>query len=604
MNKSLKSISILSLTAMLLMSMALAIKPTHAGGTVLYVDPASNIFYTDTTHVGDEFTVFIKVANVTDMFAYEFKISWDNTTLLGLSATRPSGHFLEPVIDPANYFVPVWTKKSLDATHQYWHLGYTLLAPETGKSGSGVLVELRFRILKDPPWKGMVSSALDLFDTKLSNTVPEPIPHTPVDGVFEFHWKAPTTKPYLSVVPATKTIPAGPPIVGTADAFFTVDIWINNVDANWWLIASEFKLAYNDTLINFTSIAVAPWLDAFGDIYMVPPIKGHRGDGLAYIHTAVVLLPHDYPPSEWWWPISGSGALVTITFEVIHQEALPWSDQTPLDLYDIKFSDINAEPVPQNPAQDGLVKIEGYIVGRMIDLYVCNYPAPYGGQGPNKPSDMFWPQKEVCLCANVTYNLWPVQNKVVSFEVHDPQGNLVTILTAVSDKNGVACTSYRIPWPCENPEDLFGIWTITATVDIACTVVNDTLSFHFDYLVRWVNVTTDKTAYAHGEYIKVTVDYESYAIQHYNVTLTTVIHDELNYPFDSDYLQVTIGDLDVEKWCQYTQYSNNFTLFIPKWAAAGIAKIYVNAFTDWPWAGGYALVPTYTPPPQVIIKPE
>jgi len=165
-------------------------------------------------------------------------------------------------------------------------------------------------------------------------------------------------------------------------------------------------------------------------------VLGTVGD-LAYVNTAVLLLPHSAPPPVWNNPISGTGHLVKLTFKVIYQEAFPWIATSPLDLYETIFADRNGAEVPGVEPHDGQVTINGFIIGRMIDLY-DQYPAPYGGQGPFMPSDMFWPQKEVELNTNVTYNLWPVQQKLVGFEVRDPAGNVVAILTATTDEFGVA----------------------------------------------------------------------------------------------------------------------------------------------------------------------
>jgi hypothetical protein len=88
-----------------------------------------------------------------------------------------------------------------------------------------------------------------------------------------------------------------------------------------------------------------------------------------------------------------------------------------LNFIQILFKDKNnddAPPVDWVKTKNGTLTILGWsLAGRIIDLYT-QYPAPYGGQGPDNPSDMFWPQKEVWLYANVTYNWWPVQQKDVA----------------------------------------------------------------------------------------------------------------------------------------------------------------------------------------------
>jgi hypothetical protein len=583
-----KSISTL-LVAMLLLGIA-GILPVKAYDTKLYIDPAATAFDTTAKHVGDTFDIYVDILDVSHLYGYEFKLEWEFAKVELESATRPAGNFMEPVYDPANFYAAVWKiNETRVGTIQTMHLGYVLLAPELGRTGSGILVKLTFKILVAPPWMGSVTTTFHLVETKLPDDTAHPILHDDIDGTYTYNYATPTTHPFLSVNPATTIIPSGAPVVGTVKAKFVVSVDVNNLAYDWWGVGLEFKLAYNDTLIQYDSMVNDTWLDAFGNIYKVPVLQGYTPDGFAYLLTGVVLLPHTFPPSHWNNPISGTGHLFDITFEVIYQEAFPWTDSSKLDLYDTKCADIGANPVTMLDPVDGQVIIKGFVVGRNIDLYT-QYPEPYGGQGLQSPSDMFWPQKQVELYANVTYNLWPVQNKIVAFEIHNPAGEIVDILTAVSDENGVAHTSYRIPWPCFNTSALFGIWHVIATVDISCIVVNDTMDFHFDYLIEWVKVTVDKDPpnYAHGDVVHVTVDYATYAIQYRPVLFTCVLHDELNYPVGKEYKSVTVGDQDMNKWCQLLPGEITFDIPIPKSAAAGVATLHINALSDFPWFAGSA----------------
>ena len=96
---------------------------------------------------------------------------------------------------------------------------------------------------------------------------------------------------------------------------------------------------------------------------------------------------------------------------------------------------------------------------------------------------MFWPQKDVTIFANVTYNGYPEQQKDVAFQIIDNLGNTWGVIYARTNANGIATTSFRLPWPCVNPEQYIGVWKIVGTVDVACNIVNDTVQFHYDYLV-------------------------------------------------------------------------------------------------------------------------
>lgn len=302
---------------------------------------------------------------------------------------------------------------------------------------------------------------------------------------------------------------------------------------------------------------------------------------------------------EWFIFPKGDGVLATITFKVIKQKGT--LDLTcALDLFDIVMIDKNGNDIPYEPPVNGSVTIKSFsLPGRVIDVYT-QYPAPYGGQGPNKPSDMFTPQSLVILYANVTYNFWPVQNKLVSFEIKDPQGNVWDVKCAVTDRNGVATTSFRMPWPCDNPESLFGVWTVVGTVDIADVVVSDTLQFHYDYLVRIVKVTTDDVSYAHEDSVTVTVELTSHSQQARNVIVTVAIVDELGYTVAFTQQQLTVKGAT---FCTAKKYTLTFTLTIPKWAAAGIATVHVNCFDKYPSQGGVQVCPEFSPPPEIFIEP-
>jgi hypothetical protein len=203
---------------------------------------------------------------------------------------------------------------------------------------------------------------------------------------------------------------------------------------------------------------------------------------------------------------------------------------------------------------------------------------------------MFWPQKQIELYANVTYNYWPVQQKDVAFEVRDPHGNVVTVQVARTDADGVAHTYYRIPWPCDHPEYYFGVWTVTASVDLACIVINDTMKFHFDYMVEIFKVTTDKFQVNHEECFNVIIDYGSHLQQYHNVTFQAIVYDNLDVPVAQGYVTISVGGT---QFCQYKNGTIIIPLCIPKWAFAGIADVYVNAYSDLPTNGGSALCPTF-----------
>jgi hypothetical protein len=268
------------------------------------------------------------------------------------------------------------------------------------------------------------------------------------------------------------------------------------------------------------------------------------------------------------------------------------------------FLNTTLDWVPYIGPYDGQIKVKGYIVGRMIDLYigVCYnetepcvpYPYPFGGQGINVSADIVWAQKLICMWANVTYNFWPVQRKVVTFEVLYPNGETLTVLSSISDDLGVAYAEFRMPWPCDDPESLFGIWHIIASVDVACVIVKDHLWFHYDYLARWAKVTVDPTEIGHCHTLTINVTVKSYAWLPHNITVTVDLKDELQVPIGFLAIPLHIGDRQGDwstEWCTYTEYQLTFRIHIPKHAFAGLAHADINILSNLPSRCGAAYCP-------------
>jgi len=615
-------------TAMLVLGMLAAIRIPLAKAATTYMEVRNPLtgdkwfnftsdYYGTGTGKINTFKVEVWVRNITNLYNWQVALSWD-TALLTTSAAQIS---LEGSI--FNYTTNKYHAPSpaldLDAGWLMW--GEMLLDPEPPWSGTGLLLTVEFTIIKDPERFDYVWCDLHL------RVPPDPMPNcffedpdgktidfTPVDGYYELRWAPPAIYPYLSVEPdlveKTDTTP------------FTVGVYLNDLDKEWHLTFVQFYLFYNSTLlytdetmIDFTNnylrtyATYGIWETARVESSMWIPEEYSppwpRDPTLRYVIVGIYIEPNAtgvYPPG-FAFP-EGRGLLVEITFQPAYQGEFPEVDECDLELHPVNFGnpayflDEDQNKIPEAPPHHGHYIIYGLVRGRMIDVYT-QYQYPYGGQGPNRPSDMFWPQKEVELYANVTYNEWPVQNKTVAFEIRNPQGELVTVLTALSDEYGVAHTSFRIPWPCDDPESLFGVWTVIATVDIACIVVNDTLQFHFDYLVQWIKVTTDKTDYAHCENITITIEFQSYAMQERPVLITVVVHDELNYPVGIIYVNTTVSGAE---WCQYKLYSVEVKIHVPKHAAAGTATIHVNALSTLPSLGGSAWTPEITK--TVRIKAE
>jgi hypothetical protein len=96
-------------------------------------------------------------------------------------------------------------------------------------------------------------------------------------------------------------------------------------------------------------------------------------------------------------------------------------------------------------------------VGSIMDLYT-----PKGGRGISFNGGIFKVGETIDLLSRVTYNLYPVQNKLVAFEVIDPSNVPLLFMTAQTDADGIARMSFRTP-PLSSS---IGYWTCIAVVDV------------------------------------------------------------------------------------------------------------------------------------------
>jgi hypothetical protein len=198
-------------------------------------------------------------------------------------------------------------------------------------------------------------------------------------------------------------------------------------------------------------------------------------------------------------------------------------------------------------------------------------------------SDAFGPQEEVTLCAKVTYNEEPVENKMVAFEIWDPYDNVVVYRSAATGEDGIACVSFRIPWQGLDAENMFGAWLITATVDISEHVVMDKCRFRFGYIVDvyYVEHAPDPV-HKLGD-LAVKVYFINIAFTEQDIFLTIVLYDECGVPIQKFSTALTVDTLGMA--------SPQYTLTIPKWAFVGTGTLYVNVFDAPPYLMGTPMCP-------------
>ncbi|MEM2779873.1 MAG: cohesin domain-containing protein [Candidatus Bathyarchaeia archaeon] len=562
------------------------------------------IFSSDVNKPGDTFWANVVIRNYDGLYTWQIRILFNPEHVNVVSAVY--GNIFENL--PEGWSTaPSPVVINNDEGYILW--GNSLTGEVYGVNGTeATLCKIKFKIMKEPPRYGQLESYFTFYFGVGGTFIEDgagarkdsaaTLPTEP--GHYKYMWAPPATRPYLEVVPSEVKFLTGEMIVGTPKAEFTVDIWIKNLDKDWLLIAVQFMLFYNTTLLEVVSVTEGPFMqDPRWNLYGTYPITIVENN---YIIMGDIILPN---ATGYWdqteFP-NGNGVLFTVKFRAIYQEEFPWEGSCVLDISKLDGRgygvDVDNKYIEFDPEKDGFYLIRGYTLGRQIDVFT-EHPAPYGGQGPNEPSDMFGPQEEVTLYALVQYNLDPVQYKLVYFYIVSPTGKYVFERSAFSNETGIATVSFRIPWPCANYSEVLGIWNVTATVEIAEETVIDTLQFKVWWPIQITKITMPRTEWKKGETMEITVEYGSYAMQPVSGIISVMVYDNLGVPIGRATANVTIGGAS---WCEFKKANVTVQIPIPKWAFVGPGVVYANCFSDLPWNGGAPLCPEVSKD-ITIVKP-
>ncbi len=158
----------------------------------------------------DTFIVEVGIFNVTDLYGYEFALSWNPTYFSLVSYTVEDTWPSQFVVLPdATYDMSTPYKQVVSA-----------MAPSTGVSGDFLLATLEFHIDNDVCFlQGNVTGKFNLFDVKASNSCSEPIQLcTEMDG----YWKFVPVKPKVWIDPPVE-------VNSKVGEKFTMTVWIENI---------------------------------------------------------------------------------------------------------------------------------------------------------------------------------------------------------------------------------------------------------------------------------------------------------------------------------------------------------------------------------------
>ena len=645
MNKISKLSSLALIAMMILGSIGVFVPKGNAVPTavsVINTDTGDTNFHytTDTKIVGEYIFLNITVSDVADLANWQMMITWDSTLLAYSSITRPSDHVFavaeqppysksmvapSPIINPGNVTWGCTFINGVDNDHFSFN-------------GTGRLCVLKLKITQGvgemPPTSVTCTLAIANIgtDSFMLDTNGHDLAFSTYDGDYLYSYQPPTYNPVFRITPATEK----PAKIGDT---FALDIEVTNVSAGWSIIGFQFSLMWNTTFMT----PVAPYytagtfLETFqympsGVLYVSDNNVHNRPMPLTPIDPqynfsmfGAILLPDTPTPFHAPFPscpINVWNKLMTVYFNATYETISPIEDWTYIEF--IHFAnDEDTYALNQylhvitcSSELECHYRAPMKILGLSIDLYT-QYPFPYGGQGANMTSDMFGPQSLVDLFALVTYNEYPVQQKLVGFQVfHQGATKQYNIYReGTTDTDGVAHVSFRIPWPCADPVgEIFGWWYVNATVEVAGQVVVDNLKFWVWWPVAVLSIEPKQTEFVQrktgGDDLEFTETYGTYSMQILPVTITATIYDELSFFIGSATYNTTVGlgSYDMA-WAELFNkttpplvYSVDFTMPLPTNAVVGKGIAFGNAFSALPWLGGYPYCPEVTNTIDFYIK--
>jgi len=141
----------------------------EATSTCVFLDPPTQTVGA----VGDSFTANVSVADVFNLYGYEFKLYYNSTVMNGTQVIE--GSFLKS--GGRTFFRIMNFTDHYDSTRGVVWIVCSLLGNVSGVSGSGVLATIKFESVSLGD-----SVPLDLVDVELFDSGGSPIPHEVLDG--------------------------------------------------------------------------------------------------------------------------------------------------------------------------------------------------------------------------------------------------------------------------------------------------------------------------------------------------------------------------------------------------------------------------------------
>nr|MDO8135376.1 dockerin type I domain-containing protein [Candidatus Njordarchaeum guaymaensis] len=194
MRRSISIVLVTFLVSVSILSARVDIEPAGASSTIIKVDPALTEYAENA--VGEEFTIAVKIADVTNLYGFDIRLGWNTSFLehVSHSAHVPKNAYADGVLwEP---FLEVKNEVNLtDGT--YW-VAFSSLHPAPSFNGSGTAFTITFRVIYHPVEPEPTANIqLDLYSTDLVDKGANKITHTPQHGTVVLYAIAMHTRMYI-----------------------------------------------------------------------------------------------------------------------------------------------------------------------------------------------------------------------------------------------------------------------------------------------------------------------------------------------------------------------------------------------------------------------
>lgn len=255
------------------------------------------------------FTITVKVANVTGLFGFDIQLRWDPAILDYVSHTAkmpvdtyPEGVLYEPIMQ---------LKNIVNATAGTFWLAASSMFPAPSFNGTGTFFEMTFHV------KAIGRCLIEIYASDLAHKT-GPIIHNVEHGFFSNY----VATPAEIYVDPNKIIDFDL----TPSKNFTVDV---NLDGVVDLETLEFWLRYNTTILDVANVTANP--------IFTSPVTLEIFETEGRMRLAAFAFPS----------ITGDLTIATITFHVAD------TGESTLDLYNITLIDDWGDAIPYNEPVDG-----------------------------------------------------------------------------------------------------------------------------------------------------------------------------------------------------------------------------------------------------------